>query len=163
MSRQRASGRLLLLSLLAALLFSLAPVPASLQPLRPFWLALVLCYWLLEAPEMVGLGIAFITGVVADLIFCSLIGEHAMRLTIFAFIILRFRARLRFFPLTQQALAVLVLLFNDRVVSLMIRGVIGEAWPPASFWIAPVVGAFLWPWLFLLLDDLRLKLRGSPG
>ena len=29
MSRQRASGRLLLLSLLAALLFSLAPVPAS--------------------------------------------------------------------------------------------------------------------------------------
>ena len=88
MSRQRASGRLLLLSLLAALLFSLAPVPASLQPLRPFWLALVLCYWLLEAPEMVGLGIAFITGVVADLIFGSLIGEHAMRLTIFAFIIL---------------------------------------------------------------------------
>lgn len=163
MTRQRASGRLLLLSLLAALMFSLAPMPDWLQPLRPFWLALVLCYWLLEAPELVGLGVAFLTGVVADLIFGSLIGEHAMRLVIFAFIILRFRARLRFFPLTQQALAVLVLLLNDRVVSLMIRGVTGEAWPPASFWIAPFVGALLWPWLFLLLDDLRLKLRGSPG
>lgn len=163
MSRQRASGRLLLISLLVALLFSLAPMPAVLQPFRPFWLALVLCYWLLEAPELVGLGTAFVAGLAADLIFGSLIGEHAMRLTIFSFIILRFRARLRFFPLIQQAAAVLVLLLNDRVVSLMIRGVTGEAWPPGSFWIAPFVGAALWPWLFLLLDDLRLKLRGQAG
>ncbi|MCB1559915.1 MAG: rod shape-determining protein MreD [Xanthomonadales bacterium] len=163
MSRHRASGRLLLLSLLAALLLSLAPMPDWLQPLRPFWLALVLCYWLLEAPELVGLGVAFATGLLADLVFGSLIGEHAMRLVIFAFIILRFRARLRFFPLTQQAVAVLILLLNDRVVSLMIRGVTGEAWPPVSFWIAPLVGALLWPWLFLLLDDLRLKLRGAGG
>ena len=163
MSRPRASGRLLLLSLFAALMFSLAPMPDWLQPLRPFWLALVLCYWLLEAPELAGLGVAFLVGLVADLIFGSLIGEHAMRLVVFAFIILRFRARLRFFPLTQQALAVLVLLLNDRVVSLMIRGVTGETWPPPSFWIAPLIGALLWPWLFLLLDDLRLKLRGTAG
>ena len=27
------------------------------------------------------------------------------------------------------------------------------------FWIAPFVGALLWPWLFLLLDDLRRRSR----
>jgi len=41
----------------------------------------------------------------------------------------------------------------------MIRGAIGEGLPPWTFWLAPGVGALLWPWLFLLLDDLRLKTR----
>jgi len=54
---------------------------------------------------------------------------------------------------------VLALLLNDRVVVLMVRALAGEGWPPASFWIAPLVGAVLWPWIFLLLDDVRLRLR----
>ena len=32
------------LSLLAALLLALLPMPPALQPLRPYWLALVLAY-----------------------------------------------------------------------------------------------------------------------
>ena len=57
----------------------------------------------------------------ADLVSGSLLGEQALRLCVLAFIVLRFRARLRFFPLWQQALALLVLLINDRVVVLMVR------------------------------------------
>ena len=72
---------------------------------------------------------------------------------------LRFRARLRFFTLAQQALAVFALLLNDRIVVLMVRGFSGEGMPPWTFWLSPAVGMLLWPWLFLLLDDLRLKLR----
>ena len=77
-----------------------------LQPLRPYWLALVLAYWVLEAPERVGLGFAFAVGVLADLLYGSLLGEQALRLVIMAFILQRFRLRLRFFPLSQQALAI---------------------------------------------------------
>jgi len=159
----RRNPALYAFSLIAALLLSLLPLPPLLAPLRPFWLALVLCYWLLEAPDRTGLGHAFLLGLVADLIFGTLLGEHALRLTVVAFIVLRFRARLRFFPLWQQALAVLALLFNDRVVTLMIGGATGQAWPDPSFWLAPVIGATLWPWLFLLLDHLRLRLRGSAA
>jgi len=73
--------------------------------------------------------------------------------------VLRFRSRLRFFPMWQQALAVLALLANDRVVSLMVRAFSGDPMPTASFWYAPFAGMLAWPWVFLLLDDLRARLR----
>jgi rod shape-determining protein MreD len=50
-------------------------------------------------------------------------------------------------------------LANDRIVLLMVRAVAGEAPPPASFWLAPVAGMLAWPWIFLLFDDLRARLR----
>lgn len=158
MSRRDGSS-LLWGSLVLALLLGLLPMPPALAPFKPYWLGLVLCYWVLEAPERVGLGFAFLLGVAGDLIYGTLLGEQAMRLAIFAFIVLRFRARLRFFTLAQQALAIFALLLNDRVVVLIVRGFSGEGLPPWTFWISPAVGMLLWPWLFLLLDDIRLKLR----
>lgn len=159
MSRDRGRRGLFGLSILLALLLGLLPFPDAVAPLKPYWLALVLCYWLLETPERAGLGIAFLVGLAGDIVFGTLLGEQALRLTMLAFIVLRFRARLRFFPLWQQALAVFALLVNDRVVVLMVRGFTGEGVPPWEFWLSPLVGALLWPWLFLLLDDLRLKSR----
>ncbi len=163
MSRARHGATLFFVSLGVALLLGMMPLPGELVALRPYWIALVLIYWLLETPERAGLGTAFLVGLVADLAFGTLFGEQPLRLTIIAFLILRFRARLRFFPLSQQALAVLALLLNDRVVTAAIRAFSGEGLPPASFWLAPIVGMLLWPWLFLLLDSLRLRQRGREG
>ena len=158
MSRRDGSS-LLWSSLVLAILLGLLPMPPSVAVFKPYWLGLVLCYWVLEAPERVGLGFAFLLGLAGDLVYGTLLGEQAMRLSIFAFIVLRFRARLRFFTLAQQALAIFALLLNDRFVVLIIRGFSGEGLPPWTFWISPAVGMLLWPWLFLLLDDVRLKLR----
>jgi rod shape-determining protein MreD len=63
----------------------------------------------------------------------------------------------------QQSLAVLALLLNDRVFLMMIHAFAGDPIPPASFWLAPLAGAVAWPWLFLLLDDLRARLRVHEG
>ncbi len=159
MNRWRANSVLFWGSLLACYLLQLMPLPQALLPLKPYWLALVLVYWALESPERVGLGLAFVLGVLGDVVTGELLGEQALRLCILCFILLRFRSRLRFFPMWQQALAVLALLFNDRIVLLMVRACAGEPLPPASFWWAPLTAMVAWPWLFLLLDDLRARLR----
>ena len=78
-----------------------------------------------------------------------------------AFILQRFRARLRFFPLSQQALAIGALLLNDRIVSAAIHLALGQPTLPWHYWWAPVLGMLLWPPLFLLLDALRLGRRGD--
>ena len=51
MSRLRDNPWVLPASLVVALLLGLLPLPALLQPLRPYWLALVLAYWVIEAPN----------------------------------------------------------------------------------------------------------------
>lgn len=143
-------------TLFVALLLGLLPLPELLQPVRPYWLALVLAYWLIEDPEHVGLGFAFALGVLADLVYGGLLGEQALRLVVLAFIVQRFRARLRFFPLLQQALTIGALLLNDRIVSAGLHLALGAPTLPPMFWIAPVIGMLLWPPLFLVLDSLRL-------
>ena len=151
---------LLPLSVFAALLLGLLPLTPLLQPLRPYWLALVVAFWVLEEPERVGLGYAFLVGVIADLVYGTLLGEQALRLVIMSFILQRFRARLRFFPLWQQALAIGGLLLNDRVVSAAVHVALGAPTLPWMFWWAPLLGMLLWPPVFLLLDTLRLGRRG---
>lgn len=153
------SSWLLYGSLAASLLVLVVPLPAGIDLARPYLLAMLLCYWMLEAPDHVGLGVAFIAGLAADLVSGTLLGEQALRLVVLAFLVQRFRARLRFFPLWQQALAVFALLLNDRLIALAILLASGAGLPPWGTWLSPVVGFALWPWLFLLLDELRLRLR----
>ncbi|MEO6801342.1 MAG: rod shape-determining protein MreD [Rhodanobacter sp.] len=159
MSRQRLNQWWFIGTLAAALLLMLVPLPGALAPFKPYWPALVLLYWSLESEDRVSLGLAFCVGLFADVLDGVLLGEQALRLCALTFIALRFRSRLRFFPMWQQALAVLALLLNDRILLLIVRMLAGASVPPASWWFSPFVGAALWPFLFLLLDDLRARLR----
>ncbi|WP_101927416.1 MULTISPECIES: rod shape-determining protein MreD [Luteimonas] len=158
MSRRRHPW-LLPASVFLALLLGLLPLPLALQPYRPFWLALVVAYWVIEDPERVGLGVAFAVGLIGDLAFGGLLGEQALRLVVMSFILQRFRAQLRFFPLAQQALAIGGLLLNDRVVSAAIHLALGVPQLPWTYWLAPLIGMALWAPLYLVMDALRFGRR----
>lgn len=154
MSRRRHPW-VLPVSLFVALLLGLLPLPPGLQPFRPFWLALVVAYWVIEDPDRAGLGFAFSMGLIADLAFGGLLGEQALRLVIMAFILQRFRSQLRFFPIAQQALAIGGLLLNDRIVSAAIHVALGVPQLPWAYWLAPLIGMLLWAPLYLVMDALR--------
>lgn len=147
---------LLPVSVILALLLGLLPLPVSVRPIRPYWLALVLMYWVIETPGRVGIGFAFVMGVLADFRYGGLLGEQALRLVVMSFIVQRFRARLRFFPMPQQALVIGGLLFNDCVVATALHLTLGQPLLPWSYWSAPLLGMLLWAPLFVLLDALRL-------
>ena len=147
------------LSVLLAVVLGIVPLPDVVAPMRPYFLGLVLVYWLLETPDRVGMGAAFCVGLIGDLAFGSLIGEQALRLTVLAFIVQRFRARLRFFPLWQQSLAVFALLVNDRVIAAAVRVALDENLPRWPFWLSPALALPLWPWLVVLFDTLRMRAR----
>ena len=159
MKPMRLPGLMYWGSIVLAFVLTLMPLPDALRVAKPFWLAILVIYWALEAPERMTLGRAFLLGMAGDLLTGSLIGEQALRLVVLAFIVLRLRSRLRFFPMPQQVLAVLALLINDRIVMLMIRSFGDSAPVELAHAIGPVVGALLWPWVFLLLDGLRLRAR----
>ncbi len=155
MSRPRRPW-LLPASVVVALMLGLLPLPQMLQPFRPYWLALVLAYWLLEDHERIGLGFAFGLGLVADIVCGTLLGEQALRLCVMTFILQRFRPQLRFFPLPQQSLAIGALLLNDLIIAAATHFMLGEPMRPWAWWWSPLIAAVLWPPLFIVLDALRL-------
>ena len=159
MTRSSESKSLIFLSLMAAVLLSLLPLPEVLMPFKPYWVAMVVIYWSLEIHGVISLGLAFLIGVVVDTLSGSLMGLHALSLVVMVFLVQRFRSRLRFFPPWQQALSVFALLMNDRIILLWIITLRGDPLPSLGFWLPPVVGTLLWLPVFLLLDRFRSTLR----
>ena len=159
--RDRVSA--IIVTLAVAIVLTLLPLPPLLDPLRPYWVALTLLYWCLETQGLVSLGLAFTIGILLDLLTASLLGQHALSLVIMIYLATRFRARLRFFPPWQQALSVLALLLNDRIILLWIISLRGEPLPSMAFWLPPLVGTLLWPWVFLALDRFRGMMRHRAG
>lgn len=146
-------------SLVVALLLTIVPLPAWLAAVWPYWVALVMIYWCLETQGLITLGLAFAFGLIVDLFTGSLLGLHALSLVIIVYLVTRFRARLRFFPPWQLAVSVLALLLNDRIILLWIISLRGDPIPSLLFWLSPLAGMLLWPWLFLMLDRLRGAMR----
>lgn len=163
MNRVRAQSWTFIASIMLALLLTLMPLPLVIQPLKPYWPALVLIYWSLETSDRVSVGLAFAIGIVADVLNGALLGDQALRLAVLVFIVLRFRSRLRFFPMWQQASAVWLLLLNNHVLQALIRVFAGDTAMPLLSWLAPAVGAVIWPFVFLLLDDINTRLRGKKA
>jgi len=159
MTPTRESRSLIFLTIVAAVLLTLLPLPAVLLPLKPYWVALVVIYWSLETVDIINLGLAFLIGLVLDTLSGSLMGLHALSLVVVVFLVQRFRPRLRFFPPWQQALSVLGLLVNDRIILIWITVLLGEPLPTWKYWLPPLVGMAIWPWLFLLLDRIRSRMR----
>ena len=147
------------IALLVAGMLTLVPLPDVLEPLRPYWVGLVMIYWAMEVPVPIHLGSAFLLGLLLDLLTASLMGLHALSLVVLVYLVRRFRARMRFFPPWQQALAVLALLVNDRIIQLWALLLLGEPMPTWRYWLAPLVGMAVWPWLFLAMDQARLASR----
>lgn len=163
MSARSGGSWALGLSLVAVLLLTVMPLPELLLEARPYWAALVLIYWNLEAGRLRHLGQAFIGGLVLDVLTGTLLGQHALGLVVISYLVERFRLRIRFFPPLQQAVVVMLLLFNDRIVQLWVIGLVGDRWPGPGWWLAPLLGMALWPWVFLLLDALRQRERRSSS
>ena len=159
MTSSRESRGLIFLTIIAAVLLSLLPLPAVLLPFKPYWVAMVVIYWSLETHDIIGLGSAFLIGLILDTLSGSLMGLHALSLVVMVFLVQRFRSRLRFFPPWQQALSVLGLLVNDRIILIWITVLLGESLPTWKYWLPPLVGMAIWPWLFLLLDRIRASKR----
>ena len=59
----------------------------------------------------------------------------------------------------QQAAAVGLLLFNDRLLSWLIHAFAGAQTLGLSSWISPLIAMLLWPWLYVLIDMARLRAR----
>ena len=157
--RIRNEGTLFFLLIVTALTLQLIPWPEAASPFKPWFLGMVIAYFTLEAPGRITLGQAFLLGLCADVLTGVLFGENAFRLTILVYVLLRFRYRLRFFPLWQQTAAIGGIFLNDRVLTVWLRMLGNYGWPPADFWFAPLSAMLMWPLLFLTLDRLRRRSR----
>ena len=149
----------IVLSLAVALVLTILPVPDWAEELRPQWVALTLVYWCLALPDRVGVLWAWSAGLVLDVTAGTLLGQHALSLSVVAYLVVELHPRIRIFPLWQQAVSVWVLLLVERLLSLWVIGATGQPTPTLWYWAPTFVGMLLWPWMFIVLRDVRRRFR----
>ncbi len=117
----------------------------------PDFVALVLLFWNIHQPRKVGMGIAFVLGILMDVHDANLFGEHALAYTLLSYGAISLHRRVLWFSLPVQALHVLPLLVIAQLVPFTIRLLTGAAFPGWSYLVDGFVEAVLWPVASLLL------------
>jgi len=153
----RQSGLVIAMTFVIALLLTALPMPESAAIWRPAWVALVLIYWCMAAPERVGVVVGWVAGLLLDVMTGTLLGQHALGLSVVAWVAHHTHRRVRVLPLWRQAITVFVLLFLYQALVLWSNGIRGIPVVETAYWTSPLVGTFLWPWLFVVLRVVRRR------
>jgi rod shape-determining protein MreD len=142
----------------ATLLVALALnfLPWGRQPWLPDWVAIVLVFWNVHQPRRVGMGAAFVFGLLMDVHSGALLGQHSLAYSLLSYFAIAIHRRLLWFTMGTQALHVLPLFAAAHATTAVIRLVADGLWPGWSYLLAPVAEAALWPVVsFMLLAPQR--------
>ena len=146
-----AKGWFVILSLLIGLLLNLLPINESLLILRPDFVALVLLFWGIYQPQRVGMSIAFVMGLLMDVVNSSMFGQHALAYSVMIFIVLLLRRRINVFGLLKQAPQVGLLLLFTQFIMLLTELLKRSDFPGWHYFLASFTGMLLWPLISVLL------------
>lgn len=117
----------------------------------PDLLAVVLVFWSVHQPLRIGVGAAFVFGLIMDVQQGALLGQHALAYTALGFSAISVHRRLLWFGVPTQAVQVLPLFAMAHVLELLVRMVAGGTFPGWLFFLAPVIEAALWPVVSVVL------------
>ncbi len=139
------------LTLIVAFILTLLPMPGWAVWLRPAWVLMVLIYWAMVMPDRVNVGTAWITGVFLDVLEGTLLGEHALALTVVVYFVVRMASRLCMFPLVQQGFCIFFLVLFYQFILFCIQGFLGALPNSWLYWSSSLTSMLLWPWVYSIL------------
>ena len=146
-----------IITIIGALMLAIMPLPDWAAEYRPDWVTLVLIYWAMALPTRIGVTMAWFAGLLLDVSYGTLMGQHAIGMVLVIYVILLQHQRLRVASLLQQAIVIFFLLLLKQLVELWVDGMLGRA-PDSWYYFMPTItSTLLWPWTYLILRDLRRK------
>jgi len=161
MLNKNTGGWIILISLLIAFLLTALPLPAWASHWRPAWVAMVLIYWCMALPNRVGIGTAWCLGLLLDVQQGALLGQNALGLALIAYFIIQIHKRFRIFPWVQQSCLIGFIIIFYLLIASWVRGIMGITPQTWTYWAPALTSMVLWPWLFVILRDVRRKYHVS--
>lgn len=148
-------------TLLVASMLAIIPLPDWASAWRPNWVAMTLVYWCLALPERVGVTTAWMAGIILDVLSDTLLGLHAFAFIWVAYVSIKLHTRWRVFPVWQQAGGVFLLCLLCQAWYAWVLGMLGNGPQNLEFLYPSISSMLLWPWLFILLRDIRRNFQVS--
>lgn len=147
------------LSSFVALLLTIVQVPNWLFYFWPDWVALVIVYWALVLPNRIGSFIGFIVGTLLEVLFVRNFGVLGLGLATLAFIVNSAHLQLRVLSIWQQTLFMALLIGVFKLLTGWLYGIVSDFTITTEYWYSLLGSMAIWPFAFILLEELRRKAR----
>ena len=158
MQSRPGDGILMVVSLVLAMMLYAMPLPTLIGFGRPEWVSLVLVYWAIFLPARLGPGVAWLVGLVIDVLHGMLLGKNALAMLILVFLAQCLHKRLQMFPAIQQAGIVFILIGLQLLVLHWIDSVTGQSVRTMWFLLPAATSALFWVPMYFLLRWARHRL-----
>lgn len=157
MSDISRNGFMIVLTIIAAMLLMMMPLPEAAGFFRPEWVVLTLMYWAMALPHRVSIGVGWLSGLIMDVMMGGTLGVMAFSYAFAVYLIARFHLQLRQYPLWQQALTIFSVVLLVHFVSVM-AGTPEMSW---VVWMPVVTSTLMWPVIYPVLRKIRRTFQVS--
>lgn len=144
-----------------ALVLMLIQLPQSLFYFWPDWIALVVIYWSLNEPSRIGPFIGFIIGTLLEVLFVRTFGILGLGLATLSFIVNSTHLQLRALSPWQQMLLIGFFVGLFKLITGWFYGLVSDFEISTEYWYSLVGDILVWPFVAILLNELRRVLRVS--
>ncbi|MDE1941617.1 MAG: rod shape-determining protein MreD [Betaproteobacteria bacterium] len=120
--------------------------------LRPDLMVLLLVYWTIREPMLMGGWVAFFLGILADSADSSTLGIHALGYSMSYYLAAHFRPRILSFYTANQALHVLPFIFVSQLTTTLVSLILKLPLPDWLWWLQSPFTALFWLTLPALLE-----------
>lgn len=126
---------------------------------RPDFVLLVLIFWVIRAPQLCNIGVAWFAGLLMDLATGGLFGQFALAYALTTFFAANYQRRLVLYNIWQQAAYVFVLLMLSQLTILMLKLFTGHDVPSWHYFFPSIMGIILWQIYMVASGQQRLNQR----
>lgn len=143
------------LSSFVALVLMSVQLPAWLFYFWPDWIALVVVFWALIAPDRFGPFAGFIIGTILEVVFVRKFGVLGLGLAVLAFIVNSTHQQLRVLSMWQQMILAGLFIGVFKLLTGWLYGLVTDFTFNREYWYSLVGCIVVWPFVFILLQELR--------
>lgn len=147
------------ISSILALILMVIQLPQWLFYFWPDWIALVVVYWALYAPDRFGPFVGFVIGLLLEVLFVRKFGVEGLGLATLAFIVNSSHQQLRVLSLWQQTILVGVFVGIFKLITGWLYGMVADFTITREYWYSILGCMLVWPFVFILMQELRRILR----
>ncbi len=136
----------------AALVLVLAPFTGWLESFMPNLVLMVIVYWAIYRPDVLGLGVTWIIGLAHDCITLSMIGQHALIYVVVVFVLNTGSAKTKNYAFLEYMTWLILFIIFDALMSVLFNRIFQQIEFEWGMIYSVLGGIIIWPWLYVLLN-----------
>ena len=146
---------IILITIIFGLFLTLITLPLGYY--APEWMLLVVVYWAIAIPSNNKMILAFLSGIIVDIVFGQALGVSSLFYVVLIYLILRLYNSLRYMTIAQQAVVLFFFIFIKQHLLVWLYYIIDRNIDYQALLIGSIISAFVWPLIYYTLRFVRRK------